>query len=466
MKRILWALAVLFSGQLATAVAGEITVKGSDTMVILCQRWAETFMKQAPGVNIQVTGGGSGTGIAALRNSSTDIAASSRTMKPKETGDLIAAHGAKPVEIKTALDGLSVYVHESNPLKEVSFAQLDKIFRGQTRNWSELGGPDKAIVIYSRENNSGTYAYFKEHVLKEQDFSARALTMVGTAALINAVSKDPSAIGYGGIGYASGVKTLMVKEKDADVACLPTDENVLSGKYPLSRYLFFYLMPGSLSGDVKRFVDWVTTPAGQAVVTAAGYIPLPAAKPAPAAVAAVTASITAPAVTTSAAAPTGKPAVAAATVTVPVPPVNAAPPAQVAALASQPVPVAVVQPMPTQPGQQNYPGGYAPQGYQQPPVQPAYNPTSAIESLLVQSAALGKREATLSSREESLASRETRLADREARLTGKESEIGIREAVVVAKEKDMTAKEKELMRIEDELNRGRKESSRSNLFRR
>lgn len=460
MKRTLWALALLLTGQLATVVAGEITVKGSDTMVILCQRWAETFMKQTPGVNIQVTGGGSGTGIAALRNSSTDIAAASRPMKAKEVADLVAGQGAKPVEIKTALDGLSVYVHESNPLKEISFAQLEKIFRGQTRNWSEFGGPDKAIVVYGRENNSGTYSYFKEHVLKEQDFSARTLTMVGTAALINAVSKDAGAIGYGGIGYASGVKVLMVKNADTDEACLPTDANVISGKYPLARYLFFYTMPGSLKGDVKRFVDWIVTPAGQKVVTDTGYIPLPASKVEPAPAVVVKAPATAPAATTAAAVATSKPSAA---------PVTA--PATVVSHAPAPVQMAAAQSMPMQPNQvpqqqQQYQGGYAPQGYQQQVMQPAYNPTAAIESLLEQSAALGKREATLSSREESLASRETRLADREARLTGKESELGVREATLVSKEKDLVAKEKELMRIEDELNKGKRESSRSNLFRR
>ncbi|HEY1171694.1 MAG TPA: phosphate ABC transporter substrate-binding protein PstS family protein [Verrucomicrobiae bacterium] len=449
MKRTLWALALLLAGQFAAVVAGEVTIKGSDTMVILAQRWAETFMKQTSGVNIQVTGGGSGTGIAALRNNSTDIATASRAMKPKEMADLIATHGAKPLEIKTSLDGLSVYVHASNPMKEISFAQLDRIFRGQARNWSEFGGPDKPIVIYSRENNSGTYAYFKEHVLKEQDFSARALTMVGTAALINAVSKDPGAIGYGGIGYASGVKSLMVKEKDTDEACLPTDENVISGKYPLSRYLFFYLMPGGMSGDVKKFVDWVVTPAGQEVVTAAGYIPLPAAKPAPA----VAVATTAPAM------------VAKAPVAVASQPVSAFVPAQAVAAPSpqtvQPV-VAQVQPMAAQPVPQQH-------VYQQPQAyvaQPAYNPTSAIESLLEQSAALGKREAMMAGREESFASREAKLADREARLVGKESEVGVREAGLVSKEKELTAKEKELMRIEDELNKGRRDSNRSNLFRR
>lgn len=446
MKRILWTLAVLFIGQLATAVAAEITVKGSDTMVVLCQHWAETFMKQTPGVNIQVTGGGSGTGIAALRNNSTDIASASRPMKSKEVADLIASHGAKPVEIKTALDGLSVYVHESNPLMEISFAQLEKIFRGQARNWSEFGGPDKAIVVYSRENNSGTYAYFKEHVLKEQDFTARALTMVGTAALINAVSKDPGAIGYGGIGYASGVKVLPVKNADTDAACMPTDENVISGKYPLSRYLYFYLMPNTLSGDVKRFTDWVLTPAGQKVVTDTGYIPLPPAKEVPATkTAPVTVTVPAATVTATTALPQTQPVVS-------------LPATQVTMHTQQPVQaVQMQQPV------QTIPAGYVPQGYA---AQPAYNPTSAIESLLEQSAALGKREATLSSREESLASRESKLADREARLTGKETELGVREAGLVSKEKDLGTKEKELMRIEDELNKGKRDSQRTNLFRR
>ncbi|GAB4327612.1 MAG: phosphate ABC transporter substrate-binding protein [Candidatus Zixiibacteriota bacterium] len=251
-----------------------ITIKGSDTMVILGQRWAEHYMKTHKDVVLQVTGGGSGTGIAALINGTADIAQASRPMKAKEQDMMLEKRGVRAYEIATALDGLAIYVHESNPIKQLTLDQLKQIYQNDVTNWSEVGGPDQDIVIYSRENNSGTYAYFKEHVLNNEDFSAYAQTLPGTAAVINAVSKDPSSIGYGGIGYSEGVRVVPVAVDAESEAYLPTEENVNAMIYPLARSLYWYTA-GEPTGDTKALIDWVLGPEGQKLVTEVGYYPLP-----------------------------------------------------------------------------------------------------------------------------------------------------------------------------------------------
>src|SRR5262245_39474495 len=211
-----------------TAFAGNITVKGSDTLVILAQKWAEIFMTKNPSIKIQVTGGGSGIGFAALQNNTTDIADASRPIKAAERAACIKSFGKGPREYKVALDGLSVYVNEGNSLTELSIDQLEKIFTGKVRNWKEVGGNDMPITIYSRENSSGTYEFFKEHILKGQDFASSAQTMPGTAALLQAVSKDPKGIGYGGAAYGQGAKALKIKKTSDSPAIEPTEENVVS----------------------------------------------------------------------------------------------------------------------------------------------------------------------------------------------------------------------------------------------
>src|SRR5947207_2584800 len=168
----------------ALAAPATITVKGSDTLVILAQKWAEVYMGSHPSVKIQVTGGGSGIGFAALQNGQTDIADASRPIKAAERAACIKSFGKNPREYKVALDGLSVYVNESNPLTELSLDQLEKIFTGKVKNWKDVGGSDAPITVYSRENSSGTYEFFKEHILKGQDFVSSAQTMPGTAALL------------------------------------------------------------------------------------------------------------------------------------------------------------------------------------------------------------------------------------------------------------------------------------------
>jgi len=250
-----------------------ITLKGSDTMVILGQRWAEVYMSKNPGSTIQVTGGGSGTGIAALINGGTDICEASRPMKDKEKEQALARHGRDVKEIPVAMDGIAIYVHQSSHIQSITQDQLKGIYTGKITNWRDLGGTDGKIVAYSRENNSGTYVFFKEHVLANDDFARDIQTLPGTAAVVNAVSKDPASIGYGGIAYTSGIKAVPVSRDAASQPIAPSLDSVQSGTYPLSRNLFFYTI-GEPAGMAKAFIDWVLSPEGQKICESVGYYPL------------------------------------------------------------------------------------------------------------------------------------------------------------------------------------------------
>jgi phosphate transport system substrate-binding protein len=267
--------AAVIAGVAVPASAGTITVKGSDTLVILAQKWAEIYMSKNPTVKIQVTGGGSGIGFAALQNNGTDIANASRAIKPAERAACIKAFNKSPREYKVALDGLSIYVHSENPINELSLDQLKDIFTGKARNWKEFGGPDAPITIYSRENSSGTYEFFKEHVLKGQDFASSAQTMPGTAALLQAVTKDKNGIGYGGAAYGHGAKVVKVKKSADSPAIEPTEETVLNQTYPIWRYLFNYINPDKDKGEISAYLNWIRSEEGQKVVKESGYYPLP-----------------------------------------------------------------------------------------------------------------------------------------------------------------------------------------------
>jgi phosphate transport system substrate-binding protein len=250
-----------------------VTLKGSDTMVILGQRWAETYMQKMPGVTVQVTGGGSGTGIAALINGGTDICQSSRPMKDKEKEQARTRHNKDVKEIPVALDGVAIYVHTSCPVKSLTKAQLKGIYTGKITNWRELGWQDAQIVVYSRENNSGTYVFFKEHVLDNEDFAKDVQTLPGTAAVVNATSKDLRSIGYGGIAYGSGIRIVPIAPDEGGEPVPATLENVQSNRYPLSRNLFFYTI-GEPAGEVKAFIDWVLGEEGQKICDQVGFYPL------------------------------------------------------------------------------------------------------------------------------------------------------------------------------------------------
>ena len=269
---VLATLALVVASMPAHA-ARPITVKGSDTMVILGQRWAEQFMNEHSGQVVMVTGGGSGTGIAALINGTTDVCQSSRPMKPDEKLKLRDRYQTMGQEIPVAKDGLSVYLAESNPVKQLTLEQVRAIYLGQVTNWKQVGGKDATIVLYGRENSSGTYVFFKDNVLGGRDFSARVQTLPGTAAVVNAVAKDPNGIGYGGAAYAKGVKDCAIQKDPKSPAILPNAATVKDGSYPLWRYLYFYLRRKP-EGDTQKFVTWVLSPAGQKLATQVGYFPL------------------------------------------------------------------------------------------------------------------------------------------------------------------------------------------------
>lgn len=265
-----------------------ISIKGSDTMVNLAQKWAEVYMNMNKNISIQVTGGGSGTGIAALINGTTDIATSSRELKPKEI-DLAKSKNVSYNEMAVALDGLAVIVHPSNPLDNLTIEQIRDIFTGKIKNFKELSKEDKRINLYGRENSSGTYEFFKDHVLGKDekgnpyDYATSTQVLQGTASLAEAVAKDINGIAYGGVGYFAhrdDVKILNVK-KDKDSEPIAPAENkivnfksIWSGDYSISRNLYMYISSTN-NEAVKGFVDFVISPEGQKLVEEMEYIPLP-----------------------------------------------------------------------------------------------------------------------------------------------------------------------------------------------
>jgi phosphate transport system substrate-binding protein len=176
-------------------------------------------------------------------------------------------------EIPVARDGLTIYVNESNSVKSLSLAQLREIYAGRVTNWKQVGGADARIVLYSRENSSGTYVYFKDHVLKGEDYAATAQTLPGTAAVVNAVSKDANGIGYGGAAYAKGVREVAVSKDGKSAAIAPSLQTIQDGTYPITRYLFFYTRTKP-SGKAKGFIDWVLSAEGQAITSEVGYFPV------------------------------------------------------------------------------------------------------------------------------------------------------------------------------------------------
>lgn len=241
-------------------------------MVILTQRLAEEYMKSHQGEVVQVNGGGSGTGIAALINGSIDLAMASRPMKDDEKAKAAQSRGSAVTEFPIALDALGIFVNDANPVQHLTIPQLRAIFEGKTKNWSEVGGPNAPIILYGRESSSGTYDYFREHVLDKGDFAPQVQTLQGTAAIINAVGHDANGIGYGGIAYAKEVRPLAVQAEGGQPVA-PSEATVADGTYPLSRKLFFYF-PSNAPERVTKFAQWAVTPEAQALVTKVGYFPL------------------------------------------------------------------------------------------------------------------------------------------------------------------------------------------------
>jgi len=266
------------AGSAQAQAARTIQNTGSDTLVNLALAWAENYMGAYPDVNISVTGGGSGTGIAALINKTVDIANASRAMKKEE----IAAaqkNGVDPKEHTVARDAIAVVVHPSNPVQGLTIPQLADIYTGKIKNWQELGGDDRPIVLLSRESNSGTYVYFLENVVrqgKKNDimFSPDTLLMPSSEGISNEVRQNPNAIGYDGLGYVTSDQKVLAVAKDAASShVLPSVATVNDKTYPISRPLYMYTA-GEPQGEVKTYLDWILGPDGQAIVPTLGFVPL------------------------------------------------------------------------------------------------------------------------------------------------------------------------------------------------
>lgn len=249
-------------------------------MVNLGQAWAEAFMQRHPEISIAVTGGGSGTGIAALINGTCDIAQSSREITSRER-ELAGQRGYHVFGRSVAIDALAVVVHPSNPVSSLTLDQLSQIFSGRIANWREVGGPDAPILILSRDRNSGTHVYFLEHVVRGGDakssleFAPSALMLPSSQAIVEEVTTSRGAIGYVGIGYVTPtLKVLAVVPAGGAEAVAPDLEAAVSGRYPIARPLLFYT-PSQPDGTVKRFLEFVLSDEGQTIVRDMDFVPLP-----------------------------------------------------------------------------------------------------------------------------------------------------------------------------------------------
>ncbi|MFZ5628929.1 MAG: phosphate ABC transporter substrate-binding protein [Spirochaetota bacterium] len=281
-------LAVLVALAACGKKDASLKIAGSDTMVQLGQSLVKAYMAANPGKAASVQGGGSGTGIAALLNGSTDIASASREMKPKEW-DLAKSKGIEIKEYVIALDALAVVVHPSNKVSKLTIAQLSDIYAGKITNWKAVGGADKEILVISRENNSGTHVYFKEHVLRQGkeakagdtnpdplsklEFGSKVTFGVSSQAISDQVKSNPAAIGYYGMGWLTkDVKPLEIS-KDGKAFYAPTAENTSNKKYPIARGLQMYLNTASAEKG-QPFIDFVMSPAGQKVVKEQDFVPV------------------------------------------------------------------------------------------------------------------------------------------------------------------------------------------------
>jgi len=280
-KTLITALAIIGLGAVfATAAPARkmIQIKGSDTMVNLVQILAEEYMSRNPSAALAVIGGGSGTGVTGLINKTCDIANHSREWKPKEI-EQAWEKGVSPRFFVIAVDGLSIIVNDKNPLGKLTMAQVGALYRGEIRNWKMLGGPDKAVSLYGRQSNSGTYTFMQEHVLGNKNYSTDMKEMNGNAQIIESVLQDEGAVGYVGVGYLydkdgkirSGLKILNISKEPNGQAYSPLDkEAVDTKKYPVARPLY-QAVSGKPSGEIARFLAWETGPEGQKIVEREGF---------------------------------------------------------------------------------------------------------------------------------------------------------------------------------------------------
>ena len=262
-----------------TSITATIENKGSDTIVNLALAWAETYQMSHPEVRISVTGGGSGTGFAALINATVDIANASRRIKPEEQA-AAEANGITPVEYVIARDAIAIIVNQENPIAQLTLDQVSDIYSGEINNWMDVGGEDRPIVRLSRETNSGTHVYFLENVIRKGDkeektlFSTDTLLLPSSEGISAEIRQNPNAIGYDGLGYVTDdLKVVAISRGDADPFVLPSAETVDSMEYPIARDLYMYTA-GEPTGTVKAYLDWIISPEAQLIVSRLGFVPI------------------------------------------------------------------------------------------------------------------------------------------------------------------------------------------------
>lgn len=268
LKRVFFFLMLFLSG--CSSLSSEkftIKIKGSDTMLLVNRALAREFMKENPYISVYVEGGGTRNGIQSLIKGEADIGAASRSIRAEETKALAENYNAVGISFLIAKDALSVYLNSGNPVQDLTIEQLKNIYTGRIKNWQEAGGPNAPIKLFARSPNSGTYQYFKEHILEGEEYSSASSIMPTTENIIEEVLRNKHAIGYGGIGYGSQIRHCKIN------GVYPSEENVRNDKYPIIRYLYYYTV-NTPNSSVKKFIDWVLSAEGQAVIKSEGYIAL------------------------------------------------------------------------------------------------------------------------------------------------------------------------------------------------
>lgn len=252
---------------------GFVKVKGSDSVLPITQKEAEVYMEQNPESGITVTGGGSGVGLAALIDGTTDIAMSSREIKVAEKLRL-KDKSKKLIEEVVAYDALALVVHPSNPVKELLREDVEAIYTGKIENWKELGGSDQKIVAYARESSSGTYEFFKEVVMEEKEYASQIISSNSNGAILQSISQTKGGLGYIGLAYLNeNVKPIGISFDEGENYVLPSFDNAKAGRYPVSRPLYYYFTDENRE-KIRPFLEFVFSPAGQSIVTEIGYVPV------------------------------------------------------------------------------------------------------------------------------------------------------------------------------------------------
>jgi phosphate transport system substrate-binding protein len=269
------AFLILASAWMMSGSAQTITIKGSDTLLGLSQKWADAYKAKHPGVALEVTGGGAPAAFAALAEKKLDIALASRSIRYKEAEPLERVFGQRPTEYKVAVNGLAVYVNANNPVKVLTYDELFGIFKGKHTNWKDLGGAALAISVYAQETNSVQGELFGEEVLNGKGMSTE-VHIVSASDILKAISKDPKGIGYGPLIQTEGVQPLSIKRAFSSTPVAPSEEAIANRIYPITRFVYCYTAPTGIKDETKAYLDWVRGDEGQQIAREVGYYPLPA----------------------------------------------------------------------------------------------------------------------------------------------------------------------------------------------